>query len=322
MTWGEVESHSSADRVDITLHEHGERCIEWRTPDLESNRAQSRGSYRFSAAFDQQIEPTSTIHGKLVMIFNGALSELVGVHRHVDGGARRDDGIRRTVQTQIHLGFTFNMEGIRYQDIRVVPDPAKDPDGEPEKRIFDHVVPDHQTIAHLTDNLSREDYYVKSVVENPPQAGRQAGVLNRFWDIAGRRYSGVHPIDFHIIVTGEEAEPDASMPDRTIVRLTVRGSYATTEMEQRIVHEHALIWQRIKNSLEAASEFHDQVPRSEDEPINAANVEVGRLRDVAVSLLDYLETGRQDGSIPAEVARELVDRIEVDVGLHRNGSDD
>ena len=45
---------------------------------------------------------------------------------------------------------------------------------------------------------------LKRVIENPPQTGKRADVVNRYWDIAGRRYNRVYPCEFHLILTGEE----------------------------------------------------------------------------------------------------------------------
>ena len=84
-------------------------------------------------------------------------------------------------------------------------------------------------ITRLTDAISKDDYYVKSVVEHAPyRDDSRADVLNRVWDIAGRFYTGVFPIHFDIHVRGEEI-PGASgaSAGKTGVQVTVKGSYAT-----------------------------------------------------------------------------------------------
>jgi len=74
----------------------------------------------------------------------------------------------------------------------------------PETVTFEGVIPDHDTVIALTNAVSEQGFYVKRVIENPPRTGGRANVVNRYWDIAGRRYLGVYPIDFHLILTGEE----------------------------------------------------------------------------------------------------------------------
>ena len=58
--------------------------------------------------------------------------------------------------------------------------------------------------------------------------------MNRVWDITGRRYRGLHPTDFRILLTGEEPETGSESKASTRVRLTVKGAYTSKEMEQRI----------------------------------------------------------------------------------------
>ena len=92
------------------------------------------------------------------------------------------------------------------------------------------VVPDYRLVTELTNLISEAGYYVKSVVEHLPYRddGRE-NVLNRVWDIGGRWYEGVLPVDFGINVRGEELGEDDSRGSIgwTIAQVTV----------QRIVRE-------------------------------------------------------------------------------------
>ena len=47
---------------------------------------------------------------------------------------------------------------------------------------------------------------MQRVIENPPATNKAtAMVLNRFWEISGRKYAnGLFPIDFRIMMTGKE----------------------------------------------------------------------------------------------------------------------
>jgi len=72
---------------------------------------------------------------------------------------------------------------------------------------FAGVVPNYSVITTLTDAISKDDYYVKSVIEHAPyRDDSRADVLNRVWDITGRFYTGVFPIDFDIHFRGEEIQ--------------------------------------------------------------------------------------------------------------------
>jgi hypothetical protein len=313
--WGEVRGFSQAEQVVIGAPTtDGTRSIEWSKPPIKRS---SRGRCHLSVAFESRIRPDDVVTGELDMRFHRTLSGAERVQFYAAGGARRQDGARCTAETIVELAFDLSLAGARYQDVRAVPDPVLDAN-EPKlgHKRFNGVVADHHTVAQLTNVLSREGYYVKRVVENPPQPGKEPGVLNRFWDLAGRRYTGVHPIDFHLVITGEEAEIDSTVAPTTTVRLAVRGPYATPDMEQRIVHEQELLWQRVVSSMDSAASGADGGKlREADEPIDAASAEFARLHNVALSLRTLLEIGKQTGNVNSDLAAKLIGRIDEEFGL-------
>lgn len=101
------------------------------------------------------------------------------------------------------------------------------------------VIPDDDTVIELTNALSERGYYVKRVIENPPRSGARADLVHRYWDIAGRLYEGVYPIDFHMVLTGEELHRGGVRPEQgtTKVRITVKGAYANSGMYARVEDE-------------------------------------------------------------------------------------
>jgi hypothetical protein len=136
------------------------------------------------------------------------------------------------------------LETIRYQAVRVVPDrAAEDSDRDSYADEF-AVVPGDETVIALTSAMSEEGYYVKHVIENPPRSGRRADLVQRYWDIGGRKYEGVYPIDFHIILTGEEVHGEGIRPESgtTKVRIVVKGSFTDRDMDTRISDE----WKRLR----------------------------------------------------------------------------
>lgn len=66
--------------------------------------------------------------------------------------------------------------------------------------------PNYSIVNSIVSDLSsNEGYYIQRVIENPPHTNKaDAYILNRLWDIGGRWYGGLYPIDFHIVVTGKE----------------------------------------------------------------------------------------------------------------------
>ena len=151
-------------------------------------------------------------------------------------GQRRDDWRGATIRTRIEADFRLSLASIRYQDVRIVPErEARDDDSNAEEF---RVIPDDQMVIRLTNALS-ENYYVKRVIEHPPRSGGRADHMQRYWDIAGRRYEGVYPIEFHMVLTGEEIHRGGirAVAGTTKVQIVVQGAYTEDEMKDRIDQE-------------------------------------------------------------------------------------
>ncbi|WP_410674058.1 hypothetical protein [Amycolatopsis sp. cmx-4-68] len=232
-SWGNVEYAGDATVGNRVNPRTGRRLIEWKQLTLP----QSDRRLRLAVHFEERIQLTDTITGSLVVSFRGAMSGLEEIHLYHPLGARRRGGTYRDVKTEVTAEVELSLNQLRYQDVRVVPDPRKDdPAQMPETHDFPGVIPDHETLIALTDAMSGDDYYVKRVIENPPRDRGRDGLVNRAWDIAGRRYDGVYPVDFHLVLTGEEAYGSDIRAEagNTKVRLYVKGAYASEEMEARI----------------------------------------------------------------------------------------
>jgi hypothetical protein len=203
------------------------------------------------------------VKGTLKATFGGTLSGIEGIEIYLPGGAAlvppRVDGqqvkegqpdVRR--RTEVAVQFSIGLEEIRYQDDWVAPDDsnARRQKAEAEAELADgdtrpgdddtekikfrnktdefHVVPDYRAVTELTNLISKEGYYVKSVVEHLPyRDDGRANVINHVWDIAGRWYEGVFPIDFDVNLRGEDLGEDGSGPllGRTVAQVTVKGTY-------------------------------------------------------------------------------------------------
>ena len=56
--------------------------------------------------------------------------------------------------------------------------------------------------------------------------------VNHSWNIGGRVYDGVYPIDFDLGLDGEETEAGGQVAGSTSATLHIRGAYTTDEMKQ------------------------------------------------------------------------------------------
>jgi hypothetical protein len=98
---------------------------------------------------------------------------------------------------------------------------------------------------------------VKRVIENPPSGGRRANLVNRFWDIAGYYYDRVFPIDFHVIVTGEEEYQSGirAHAGSAKAQILVQGSYVESDVVNRDGQGDPDMKGQIERRWEALSEL-------------------------------------------------------------------
>jgi hypothetical protein len=255
--WGEIHAwgfrgHVSAHpRATVGLHGEGRRFIELKrfAPAERGNNGVQATHLTLSFHFSGQVDPADEIFGRIIAEMRGTLSGVRGVVLFNSLGGRRSLGKPASVKTRVDLAFRLSLANIRYQDLRVEPGrEAEDSDRDSYADRFP-VTPDDEAVVRLTNAMSEEDYYVKHVIENPPRSGRRANELQRYWDIKGRKYIGVYPIEFHIILTGEEVHEGGIRPDRgsTQVRIVVKGAFTDADME-RTVHEE---YKRLRDLTEA-----------------------------------------------------------------------
>jgi hypothetical protein len=168
-------------------------------------------------------------------------------------------GPEAKIRTEVTVDFKISLAALRYQNDLAIPD-ASDARGNRAGEYPDYgsepvkyaVVPDYRLVTELTNLISEAGYYVKSVVEHLPYRddGRE-NVLNRVWDIGGRWYEGVLPVDFGINVRGEELGEDDSRGSIgwTITQVTVHGSYVNDrELAQRAMIEDT--WKSLNDLVE------------------------------------------------------------------------
>ncbi|MEV4051750.1 hypothetical protein AB0J55_11245 [Amycolatopsis sp. NPDC049688] len=330
--WPSTESSLDADRVErLTLHvpaawgnvefveeaavesranpDTGRRRIEWKQISLD----QEKRRLELAVHFEEKIKLTDVITGSLVVSFRGALSGLEGVDLFEPLGGRRRGARYSDVKTEVTADIELSLNGIRYQDIRVVPDPRKDhPARIPETHEFPGVIPDHETLIALTDAMSGDGYYVKRVIENPPRDRGRADLVNRAWDVAGRRYFGVYPVDFHVVLTGEEVYGSDIRADagNTKVRLYVKGAFASKDMEDEIES----VWYGLQGIISDTLLQQRKAARSSEEHGVGARNPASDLRIQELKRRrEKFEDALLDRRISEDACRDFIARIDREI---------
>ena len=317
--WGTVEHMTDWGGDDVLIgspepDEHddiGRRKLVWKK--IRFPEGKDRDILRFAVRFSDAIDVDHELTGRLKARFGGAVSGLtrIGLYRTDGGPVKGLDGAA-SPQTTVDLTFDLSLKGLRYQQQRVVPDRSRAEDvNRRESHTFPGVAPDHRTVALLTNNLADEGYYIIRVLENPAQPGPRSGAVNRLWDLIGRYYEGVYPIEFHLVLSGEEIHKGQEVTGETLVLLSVAGSYANDVMEERVVEEWTRLWKRIRLSLRAAG----GEPRLTTQPLDAPSSELARLRNVMVTETARLSAAADAGRMDPDLSTEMVARLTREFGL-------
>jgi hypothetical protein len=418
--WGNVESATTPYSIDNSSPKKVRKIV-WK-PQKQGNDQSPRQSMTLTARFEHKIvlpgeddrgrdqaagvddREDLVLSGKFVATFKGTLSGIESIRAAYSGGgllahsneplAPPDESAPRQprvmTRTEVDVNFRLSLSSIRYQDVRMVPDPAEDiirrededkiagavyaddvvldkaesedfatiaasfdesngslPASGPERSSADGkvvrlenedypgVIPDFMTVIELTNAMSEDGYYVKRIVENQPSSAGRANLLNRYWDIAGRRYDGVFPIDFHLTLTGEEeyAGGIRARAGNSSAQLTVNGSYVTKEMREKIEQEWDTLYDRLDRKLkeratQAISAVPEQrlgspqveprpapspaAPAAPPEPTSAAHDISDRIAALRKQL-DAMRTAFLEGRMSEPTYREMKAEVEAEL---------
>jgi hypothetical protein len=324
VSWGQLEHVGERATVGTPRHaaQGGQylRSIEWRHLSPTDQQRQQR-RLTLTLRFEERIDLTHALLGRLDIDFKGALSGLEGMQAFTPLGARRGHVPGGGIETRVTAEFELSLASLRYQAIRLVPD-ALTGSGEDARQPdeFHGVLPNDETAIELTNAMSDDGYYVKRVIESPPRCGDRANIVQRHWDIAGRRYDGVYPIDVQLILTGEEFHHgDGPADGMTKVRITAQGACADSDMSDRVEQEWAALRKLTAKALGGVSARAQ--PRQILPPLTAAPV--GPDLDQRVSAgrnhrllrrLGMLDEALLERRITAERYAEMRARAETELG--------
>lgn len=227
------------------------RRVEWRQL-LPTEHQRRDRQLKLTIRFEGKILAENQVSGRLEATMRGALSGLDKVRLYSSLGKRRDDWRGAAIRTRIEADFKLSLRSIRYQDVLIVREREHGEIGEENNADPFRVIPNDEMVIELTNALS-ENYYVKRVIEHPPRSGGRADHVQRYWDIAGRRYDGVYPIEFHMVLTGEEIHRGGIRPvaGTTKITIVVQGAHTNDEMKDRIKGEWAALDELTRETMQA-----------------------------------------------------------------------
>lgn len=203
---------------------------------------------RFSESVNQP--PQETISGRLVVQFEGALSGLRNIRLFNALGYETKISTALKKQTIVTIFFRFNLSSLCLRRLVSYPSHFEEP----------RLIPDDELITELVKVMSNNNVYIKRVLENSPQLSRaDAQMLNHYWVIIGRRYEGVFPIDFRVVVSGQACygDSDTAISGKTYFDVTTQAVITNESMNNRV--------EALRRDLEATIEDVAERLRREDE---------------------------------------------------------
>lgn len=196
---------------------------------------------RFVVTFERDIDVDSHVTGRVEVEFASMLSGLRTFAVYSPLGNLRER-VRVEASSLVVASFELHLGNLRWQQMRSHPDEAQRKQG----AVFRNLRPDHVTAWTLADRLSSH-FFVKSVFESQAGTTTNQNEVGRRWNITGRCYNGVCPIDFELLLDGTHLATSGSLNSSTSVTGSVQGVYANSDME-RAVRE---TWHRLEYQVKA-----------------------------------------------------------------------
>jgi len=260
----------------------------------------------FALRFGHPLDPEDRLTGSFEIILKGRIADVdvVGLY---DPLGYRIQGISEQQDTVIRGTFDLSLAGLTYPE-----------EAAARAEVSQQgAIPDHHLITRLVQLLANEGYYVKNIEENPPADSRAgAHIQLRSWDVKGRRYLGLQPVDFHLVITGEEHYEGGDLPTwgNTRVEITTQGSAASEEKVEQVSKTAQQIEDLVREGLSHAARVPPpllEAPRRPVEPVeaeaeNGGSVDVEMIRQ----RLDQLEELFMEGKITPEQYMELKDQYQ------------
>ncbi|MAT97313.1 MAG: hypothetical protein CL608_09240 [Anaerolineaceae bacterium] len=200
---------------------------------------EERGRRKFFVVrFEHSITPDTVgvpLTGRLKIRFDYALSGIKSLSYYYPTGKKHDlDRVKTDIITDVNVDFRLDLQSLCFQEPISPHMPA----------LVSNVPPDHLTIRKLSDKLAEDGVYVQRIIENEPRTDKtSAKIINRYWRMEGRKYVGLYPIDFHIVITGrqEYAEVKISeekVPDKgqTFFEVKIFAMVFNSEMRREVLN--------------------------------------------------------------------------------------
>lgn len=203
----------------------GQQTLTWRGLSFKSDEQES-GRKEFVLRLAVPAQHVARLQGRVSMSWQGLSSGITSVNLFFPLGHRDERADKAAQQwTRLIVDFSLEIAGIVAQSTaRLV--------SAQERVKLTRRAPDDQFVCQLTEAIAQAGgFYVKNLIESAQQLSAVQGAMSCYWDITGRKYSQVHAVDFHLVVSGS-ISPNGS--GETDIDVRVYGIANTRALEQEV----------------------------------------------------------------------------------------
>lgn len=152
------------------------------------------------------------------------------------------------VQVAFSLALTDLVYHERYGKQEVLLLPGMRPTHEMVHRLVEAIT--------LPDSIPDPNFHIRAVIENMPQLSQRQGQLNKhLWDINGRYYHKIFPLDFHLVISGTAARNGAANEgDMAQVEIVVQAHVSHPDFKKKVDQVSQELQERLEAALKPAQE--------------------------------------------------------------------
>lgn len=239
---GYIERHDPAGRIhqdkgSITSLPGMWQRITWRNLILASEQNYRQTVY---IRFQNPIEPQTRLQGKMIIKIPAAFSGLAEVGFFTPWGTKRK--VKFNPETRLDISLDLDLSRLKHQS-RI---------SQETKITGKGVVPNSDLVLKIARCLSQEGFYLKHIIENPARTSRDSAYqIYRYWDLGGRNYEGISPVDFHMVLLGSETHNKSKniANSGTEVQITVQGVVTSDEMAAHVQDVFDRLVNLVKSTL-------------------------------------------------------------------------
>ena len=185
--------------------------------DRTPQRSTRQVSRSFTVRFENPIPPETMFTGNVAIEFDGSFAGVVDLDWFDPIGDRTPSPTPSSVTSILDADFRLSMASVHYEATFVL----RERSIPGFKSAIRGVRPDHGAAIEVAQLLTKAGYYVYEVRESSFVPPDQQAALNRSWQLFGRHFSNLTPLEFQVSLEGVDVRRDGTDDTSAITDISV-----------------------------------------------------------------------------------------------------